>query len=148
MTSSALMEIRQLALCFLFVSLSGCNTASSVTESPTDASKSFANAINSQDIEAAMAHWSDDALMYFQSGDAEAAIVSRDQIRENYEHMFQDDHVPTLEIRVDGFDRVGDIAHEWGSFTIGESTGCYVLVRRAVDGWKVHREWIVEPCGH
>ena len=45
-------------------------------------------------------------------------------------------------------DRVGDIAHEWGSFRIGDSTGCYVILRRAVDSWKIHREWIVEPCEH
>ncbi len=145
---SILTKIRQLALCILLVSVSGCDTTTSNTGPSKDVSESFANAINSQDIEAAMVHWSDDALMYYQSGDAEAAVVSRDEIRENYEHMFEEEPVPTLEIRVDGLDRIGDIAHEWGSFKIGSSTGCYVLLRRAVDDWKIHREWIVEPCGH
>ena len=142
------MEIRLLALCLLLVWLYGCDSTSSTTQPSKDASDSFANAINNQDIEAAMAHWSDDAVMYFQSGEEETAVVSRDEIRENYEHMFDEEHVPTLEIRVDGIDRSGDVAHEWGSFKIGDSTGCYVLVRRAIDDWKIYREWIVEPCGH
>ena len=142
------MQTRYLALCFVVTSLSGCDTTSSNTEPSKDASESFANSINNKDIEAAMTHWSDDAVMYFQSGDEETAVVSRDEIRENYKHMFDEEHVPTLEIRVDGTDRTGDIAHEWGSFKIGDSAGCYVLVRRAIDNWKIHREWIVEPCGH
>lgn len=133
-------------LAFLLVSLFGCVTPNGDSEQPRFGSESFVNAINSQDLDAAMAHWSDDALMYFQHGDAKATVVSRDDIRENYEHMFEEEDAPTLEIHVDGSDRVGDIAHEWGSFTMGDSTGCYVLFRRAIDDWKIHREWIVEPC--
>ena len=138
----------RLALAIFLVTISGCVPAGSESGPPPDASQSFANAINSQDIESAMAHWSDDALMYFQIGDASAAVVSRDEIRQNYEHMFEDKHAPKLEIRVDGSDRIGDIAHEWGAFTIGDSIGCYVVLRRAIDDWKIYREWVVEPCGH
>jgi ketosteroid isomerase-like protein len=141
-------QSRHSRLVFLLISAAGCGTVRNDAGPPTDASELFAYAINNQNIDAAMAHWSADALLYFQSGDAEAATVSRDEIRENYEHMFEEDHIPILKIRVDGFDQSGDIAHEWGSFKIGNSVGCYVLLRRAIDNWKIHREWIVEPCGH
>jgi hypothetical protein len=121
------MKTLELALVFLLISAAGCGTVRNDAGPPTDASELFAYAINNQNI---------------------AATVSRDEIRENYEHMFEEDHIPILKIRVDGFDQSGDIAHEWGSFKIGNSVGCYVLLRRAIDNWKIHREWIVEPCGH
>lgn len=142
------MNTRKLAIFLTLISLSACNSNTSRYEPPEDASASFAKAINSQDIEAAMAHWSDDALLYFMSGDEVSTVVPRDAIQENYEHMFSDEHAPTMQIRVDGTERFDDIIHEWGSYKIGESTGCYVLMRRAVDGWKIHREWLVEPCKH
>lgn len=93
-----------------------------------------------------MAHWSEDAVLHIQSGDNKSAMVSREDIRKNYEALFQEERVRTLEIRVDGQDRVGDTAYEWGAFTIGDSTGCFVLLRRAADDWRIYREWIVGPC--
>ncbi len=103
------MNTLQRILVFLVVSLFGCASTKISSGPPPDASESFADAINSQNIEAAMAHWSDGAFMYFQSGDAEAVVVSREEIRENYEHMFEEGHGPSLTIRVDGSDRVGGI---------------------------------------
>lgn len=140
------MSVRGLAVICVLASISGCNASSSDTDPPIDASESFANAINSRDIESAMAHWSEDAVLYFQSRDEKASMVSREDIRKNYENLFQEEQVPTLKIRVDGLDRVGDTAYEWGEFTIGDSAGCYVLLRRAADSWRIYREWIVDPC--
>lgn len=95
-----------------------------------------------------MDHWAEGAELHFLYGDERSAILSREAIRENYEHMFEESEAPHLEIRVDGFERSGDVAHEWGSFTMGESAGCYVILRRGADDWKISREWIVEPCDH
>jgi len=85
--------------------------------------------------------------MYPLSKYAGRACVIEIRARRRAQHLllfFDDQSVPRLDIRVDGFDRIGDIAYEWGSFRIGESTGCYVRLRRDVDDWKIYREWIAE----
>lgn len=93
-----------------------------------------------------MAHWSEDAELIFLTGSEVAAVATRDDIRQNYVAMFAEDNPPRLDIQVDGTERSGDVVHEWGLFTIGESTGCFVVVRRKSDGWEISREWIFQPC--
>ena len=137
----------QLAICLVSLPIWGCVIARHNSEPSADVSESFAQAINSRDLDAAMSHWSEDAVLYIQSGSGGATVVSRTEIQENYEEMFAEKRPPELRIRVDGTERSGDVLHEWGSFAIGESTGCYVLLRRSVDDWKIHREWVVQPCG-
>lgn len=127
-------------------SLTGCATAVTYSEPPSNASESFSTAVNSRDIEATMAHFSEDAILILHS-EVETAEVSRDEIRANYEKLFQEETAPNLEIRVEGIEGGRGIAHEWGSFKVGDSAGCYVLVRRGIDNWKIYREWIVQPCG-
>lgn len=127
--------------------LVSCGGAAVRSAPPHDSGKSFADAVNSNDIEAAMAHWSEGAVLYIQSGGSDAVAISRAEIRANYERLFESSDAPKLEIRVDRIEQVGDSAHEWGSFKMGESVGCYVIFRRAIDDWKIYREWIVDPCG-
>ncbi len=128
--------------------LTGCAINDVGSMPPAGVGESFAKAVNDRDIEAVMGHWSEDALLFFLTGEEEPSVVTREEIRDNYEHMFAGDHAPRLTIRVEGTELLGEIAHEWGSFEFGESNGCYVIVRRKADDWKIYREWIVEPCGH
>ena len=134
-------------LAVLLVIVTGCASVAYDSEPQRYASGSFADAINGKDIEAAMAHWSEDALLYFQAGGQALFGSSPDQIRKNYEQLFKEENLPPFSIQVQGMEILGEIAHEWGTFRFGETNGCYLIVRRAVDDWKIYREWIVEPCG-
>lgn len=138
---------RLLACVFLVITVVGCSSIRHKHAPPADASSAFVAAVNSKDIEAAMAHWSNDTLLYIQAGSGGTEIVSREDIRRNYARMFEDVDAPPLAIHVAGTEVTGSVAHEWGTFSLGDSIGCYVLLRRSVDDWKIFREWIVEPCG-
>lgn len=127
------------------VALSACAFDGKPSAPPKDASQSFMAAINSKDLSAAMSHWSDDAQLLFIRG-RDSGALSREQIQESYQRLFEEEGSPRLNIVVGGTEVDAGEAREWGLFYLGRSAGCYVLIRRASDDWKIYREWIVEPC--
>ena len=108
----------------------------------------FASAVNEKDLEAVVSFWSEDAELIFLPGNDDHAISGRQSLRDFYEHVFESGRNETMVIVVAGFERVGDEVREWGSYKIGtDVSGCYVILRRKSDEWRIYREWLVEPCG-
>ncbi len=108
----------------------------------------YSAAANSKDLEAVLSYWSDDAELVFLPGGDGQTISGHAGLRHFYEEVFSSDHHETMTITVTDVEVEGDLIREWGAYEIGsEVRGCYVIVRRRSDGWKVYREWLVEPCG-
>ena len=108
----------------------------------------YSAAVNGRDLEAVLSFWSNDAELVFLPGGEGHTISGHAGLRSFYEEVFSSDHHETLSITVTGMEVEGDLIREWGSYEIGsEVKGCYVILRRKSDDWKVYREWLVEPCG-
>lgn len=69
-------------------------------------------------------------------------------MRAFYEEAFSSEHYETMVILVKVYEVVGNQIREWGTYKVGDSPGgCYVILRHKDDGWRIYREWLVEPCG-
>ena len=108
----------------------------------------YSTAVNNRDLETVVSFWSADAELVFLPGGEGHTISGHLGLRRFYEEVFSSDHHETMAIAVSGVEMEGDLIRECGMYEIGsEVRGCYVILRRKSDGWKVYREWLVEPCG-
>ena len=108
----------------------------------------YSAAVNRKDLELVLSFWSEGAELIFLPGGEDHAVSGQHELRRFYEEAFSSDHHDTMAITVSGAEMEGGLIREWGSYKIGsEVSGCYVILRRKSDGWKIYREWLVEPCG-